>query len=135
MEGMDHEHMQMRGALGGYPLEREASGTSWQPDSTPHEGIHKMAFNDEWMFMAHGYALGVYDAQTGKRDGSQAYSASMLMLMAQHVTLGGNMLSFRAMTSLDPAMGPRGYRELLQTGETADGKTPLIDRQHPHDLF
>ena len=34
----------------------------------------------------------------------------MLMLMAQHVTLGGNMLSFRAMTSLDPAMGPRGYR-------------------------
>src|SRR5207253_5433637 len=24
---------------------------------------------------------------------------------------------------------------LLQTGETADGKTPLIDRQHPHDLF
>jgi hypothetical protein len=24
---------------------------------------------------------------------------------------------------------------LLQTGETADGVTPLIDRQHPHDLF
>src|SRR5262249_34043688 len=23
----------------------------------------------------------------------------------------------------------------FQTGETADGQTPLIDRQHPHDLF
>jgi hypothetical protein len=28
-----------------------------------------------------------------------------------------------------------GYPLLLQTGETADGRTPLIDHQHPHDLF
>jgi hypothetical protein len=40
------------------------------------------------------------------------------------------------MLSLEPAtIGRRGYPELLQTGETADGETPLIDRQHPHDLF
>ena len=39
------------------------------------------------------------------------------------------------MLSLDPLMGKRGYPLLLQTGETADGHTPLIDRQHPHDLF
>jgi hypothetical protein len=32
-------------------------------------------------------------------------------------------------------MGPSGYPLLLATGETADGKTPLVDRQHPHDLF
>ena len=32
-------------------------------------------------------------------------------------------------------MGARGYPLLFQTGETADGSTPLIDRQHPHDLF
>ena len=31
-------------------------------------------------------------------------------------------------------MGKDGYPLLLQTGETADGRTPLIDRQHPHDL-
>ncbi len=31
-------------------------------------------------------------------------------------------------------MGARGYPLLLASGETADGKTPLIDRQHPHDL-
>jgi hypothetical protein len=39
------------------------------------------------------------------------------------------------MVSLDPAMGPDGYPLLLQTGETANGVTPLIDRQHPHNLF
>src|SRR5207245_11456866 len=37
--------------------------------------------------------------------------------------------------SLDPAMGKSGDPLLLQTGETADGTTPLVDRQHPHDLF
>ena len=32
-------------------------------------------------------------------------------------------------------MGARGYPLLLAAGETADGATPLVDRQHPHDLF
>lgn len=41
-----------------------------------------------------------------------------------------------AMLSLDPiTMNKCGYPLLLQTGETCDGITPLIDRQHPHDLF
>jgi hypothetical protein len=40
------------------------------------------------------------------------------------------------MLSLEPAtVGMAGYPLLLQSGETADGVTPLIDRQHPHDLF
>ena len=39
------------------------------------------------------------------------------------------------MLSLDPTMGSSGYPLLLQTGETANGQTRLIDRQHPHDLF
>jgi len=32
-------------------------------------------------------------------------------------------------------MGKDGYPLLFQTGETADGVTPLVDRQHPHDFF
>src|SRR5262249_29789232 len=37
--------------------------------------------------------------------------------------------------SLDPALvGADGYHELFQAGEVFDGR-PLIDRQHPHDLF
>jgi len=40
------------------------------------------------------------------------------------------------MFSLEPiTIGRKGYPLLLQTGETADGTTHLIDRQHPHDLF
>ena len=39
------------------------------------------------------------------------------------------------MLSPDPLMGPSGYPLLLASGETANGVTPLIDRQHPHDLF
>ena len=43
--------------------------------------------------------------------------------------------TLRAMLSPDPFMGQRGYPLLLAAGETADGVTPLVDRQHPHDLF
>ncbi len=39
------------------------------------------------------------------------------------------------MLSPDPFMGKRGYPLLLAAGETADGTTTLVDRQHPHDLF
>jgi hypothetical protein len=39
------------------------------------------------------------------------------------------------MLSPDPFMGKSGYPELLASGETADGVTHLVDRQHPHDLF
>jgi len=120
------------GLLGDYPMGRDASGTSWQPDSTPMEGVHLM--RDGWMVMAHGYAEGVYDRQGGPRGGAKGVSESMLMIMAQHPLAGGT-LGLRGMASLDPAMGASGYPLLLQTGETADGVTPLVDRQHPHDFL
>jgi hypothetical protein len=44
-------------------------------------------------------------------------------------------MQFRAMLSPEPLMGKSGYPLLLATGETANGTDPLIDRQHPHDLF
>jgi hypothetical protein len=122
----------MHGMYGGYSMSREASGTAWQPDSTPMEGIHLMP--GDWMLMIHGYADGIYDRQGGPRGGAKGMSESMLMVMAQHPLWGGTA-GLRAMGSLEPSMGPSGYPLLLQTGETADGATPLIDRQHPHDLF
>jgi hypothetical protein len=87
-----------------------------------------------WTGMLHGYVMGVYDHQGGPRGDDKAYSASMLMVMAQHAA-GAGTLTLRSMLSLDAAMGKDGYPLLLQTGETADGKTSLVDRQHPHDLF
>jgi len=49
---------------------------------------------------------------------------------------GPGRFGFRTAFSAEPlTIGAKGYPLLLQTGETADGRTPLIDRQHPHDLF
>jgi hypothetical protein len=133
MPGMDMSSMpMMAGQLGGYGMSRDASGTSWQPDSTPMDGVNWQGGG--WSGMLHGYADLVYDHQDGPRGATQTFSESMLMLMAQH-SLGPGTLTLRSMVSLDPLMGPAGYPLLLQSGETANGVTPLVDRQHPHDLF
>ena len=56
------------------------------------------------------------------------------MAMAER-QVDASTFGFRAMLSPDPFMGASGYPLLLATGETADGRTPLVDRQHSHDLF
>lgn len=117
---------------GPYAMSREASGTSWQPDSTPELGLHSMGEN--WMTMLHGFANVGYTNQGGPRGNSQMFTTNMLMFMAQRPFDGGSV-GFRSMVTLEPLMGPEGYPELLQTGETSDGKYPLIDRQHPHDVI
>jgi hypothetical protein len=136
MAGMQHGGMQqgehpMQGLFGPYPMTREASGTSWQPEAAPHEGIHWTS--GAWMGMVHGFIDLVYDHQGGPRGDDKVFAPSMAMVMAQRPAAGGTF-GLRAMLSTDPAtIGKRGYPLLLQTGETADGLTPLIDRQHPHD--
>ncbi len=122
----------MEGALGPYPMTREASGTAWQPDAAPMHGYHTMA--GDWMVMLHGYADVAYDRQGGKRGDEKVFVASMFMAMGQR-PLGAGTLGLRAMLSTDPLMGKPGYPLLLQTGETADGVEELVDRQHPHDAF
>ena len=126
-----HE-MAMTAALGSYPMQREASGTSWQPDASRRMGLMTMSGN--WMLMAHGDVNLVYDHQSGPRGDDKAFVSGMLMGMAQR-PLGNGTLQFKAMLSPDPIMGPSGYPLLLASGETANGRDRLIDRQHPHDLF
>jgi hypothetical protein len=111
---------------------RQASGTAWQPAITPHDGPMFAIWG--WDAMTHGYVNGIYDHQGGRRGSSMWLSQSMLMLMAER-PLGEGKLSFRNMLSLEPLMRKSGYPLLFQAGETADGRTPLIDRQHPHDFF
>jgi hypothetical protein len=122
----------MESALGSYPMSQDASGTSWQPAASREGGL--MKHSGDWMLMGHGLIDGVYDSQSGPRGGDKAFVSGMLMGMAQRPLGEGNTLQLRAMFSPDPFMGPYGYPLLLATGETADGKTPLVDRQHPHDL-
>lgn len=125
--------MAMPGLLGSYSMTREASGTSWQPEATPMGGYHFKA--DEWTLMMHGFANVIYDHQGGRRGNEDILSENMLMFMAQH-PIGKGSFGFRSMLSFEPAtIGDNGYPLLLQTGETPDGRTPLIDRQHPHDFL
>jgi hypothetical protein len=136
MPGMDHaggHAMPYSGVQGFYPFARDASGTSWQPDASTHQGLHGQS--GPWMLMAHGMVNFVYDRQSGPRGDDKGYAAGMVMASARRDFDGGDTLNLRLMASPDPLMGKAGYPLLLASGETADGKTPLIDRQHPHDLL
>jgi hypothetical protein len=132
MKSMPAGDHAMQSALGPYPMTREGSGTSWLPDATPMMGLHITP--GEWSVMAHGFVNAIYDKQTGPRGDEKAFTQSMAMLMGNR-PVGPGTLGLRAMVSLDPTMGKSGYPLLFQTGESADGTTPLVDRQHPHDFF
>ena len=134
----DHDSMTMTtptmtGSLGSYMMTREGSGTSWQPESSPHEGIN-FILND-WHMMSQANLFGLYDNQGGARGGTKLFSSSMGMIMAQKSLGDYGLWSLKSMISLDPLMGPEGYPLLFASGETANGLTGLSDRQHPHDLF
>ncbi|VWX51501.1 hypothetical protein [Novosphingobium sp. 9U] len=108
------------------------SGTARLPGAAlAMPGLHFMA--DEWMLMAHGFVTTQYTDHSGPRGDDKLYSTSMAMVMAERET-GFGRVQLRSMFSLEPAMDARGYPNLFATGETADGQ-PLVDRQHPHDLF
>jgi hypothetical protein len=128
-----HGHHAMPALLGPYGATREASGTSWQPESAPHEAL--MAQRGLWTLALHGQAFVVFDRQEGERGATKWFSSNYLMGMATR-PWGPGRLGLRAMMSLEPwTIGRNGYPLLLQTGETANGVTELVDRQHPHDLF
>jgi hypothetical protein len=114
-----------KAALGAYPMTREASGTSWQPDAAPSAGIMQMTH--DWMVMLQGRAAGILDSQSGPRGGSMGYESAMAMAMATRQFTQADTLGLRAMISLDPFIGRRGYPLLLASGETANGATPLVD--------
>ncbi len=127
-----HAGHSMKAALGSYSINREASGTSWQPDTSRHLGL--MTSAGDWMLMGHGVLNLVADTQGGPRGDDKLFVSGMVMGMAQR-PVGQGTLQFKTMLSPDPLMGKAGYPLLLASGETADGVNRLIDRQHPHDLF
>ena len=88
--------MAMSGNLGNYPMARESSGTSWQPDSAPNEAL--MTMTAHGMRMWQGNIAGVYTDQSGPRGDQQAFNTSMLMFMANR-SFGSDTAAFRAMAS------------------------------------
>lgn len=119
------------------PMTRDGSGTSWLPDASPMYGI--MLNNGKWDFMLHGNISLRYTKQDlgnkGSRGNDQFDAPNWFMGMAQRKVGLKGLLHFNLMVSLDRLTeGGNGYPLLFQTGESWKGQ-PLVDRQHPHDLF
>lgn len=145
MPGMDMRSEQM-GGMGmmmsssqskNLPMERNGSGTSWLPDASPMYGM--MFHHKEWMYMLHGNIDFRYTNQDftkqGSRGGHKIDAPNWFMGMAQRPVGKNGLISFNLMMSLDPLTDHgAGYPLLFQTGESWN-KAPLVDRQHPHDLF
>src|SRR5687767_7641141 len=82
LAAQDHSHhtghasADMPGLIGP-SMAREASGTAWQPDSTPlpYPMIHVM--HDDWMIMAHGWVNLNYAAAGGDRGDEKFFSSNM----------------------------------------------------------
>jgi hypothetical protein len=142
MDGMDMGDMQMDSMMSSalsknLPMGRDGSGTSWLPDASPMYGI--MLNSGKWSYMLHGNISFRYTDQDLSKDGSRGGdkfdAPNWFMGMAQRAVGANGLLHFNLMMSLDPLTeGGYGYPLLFQTGESWKG-IPLVDRQHPHDLF
>lgn len=118
------------------PMNRNGSGTGWLPDASPMYGY--MVHSKKWMYMFHGNIFIRYNKQDigdkGTRGDEKIDAPNWFMAMGQRRVGQKGLFHFNAMFSLDPLFGSDGYPLLFQTGETFEGK-PLVDRQHPHNLF
>jgi hypothetical protein len=123
MEGMNDAGMYLMNMSSGTSM----NALSWpMPMLSPSVG--------SWSLMIMGQAFLVDTQQSGPRGADKLYSTNWLMLSAEH-SLGKGSIMFQSMLSLEPAtITSERYPLLFQTGETAYGK-PLVDAQHPHDLF
>jgi hypothetical protein len=125
-----HDHMNMKQSVAMHG--RKASGTAWQPESTP--GYMWMTERDGWALMLHGQVFLTYNQQGGARGAGKLESSNWAMFMEGH-SIGRGQIEFRQMLSAEPLTFPHpGSPELFQTGETYHG-APLVDHQHPHDTI
>jgi hypothetical protein len=116
----------------GMLLMNESSGTSLQPASWPMPMLMTSAGNWQLMWMAQAFVVDTQ--QSGPRGGDKFWSTNWGMLSALH-DAGSGSIMLQTMLSLEPAtITDRRYPLLFQTGETAYG-VPIVDGQHPHNLF
>ena len=133
MSGMEMSGMQMEEhAASQLPSPHAGSGTAWEPASVPEHDW--MLMRGRWELMAHDVIFADYNQQGGPRGEGKAESVNWGMLMEQH-RLGKGTLLLRQMFSAESLTSPHpGFPELFQTGETYHGE-PLVDHQHPHNVF
>lgn len=121
------------------PMTRNGSGTGWQPDASPMYAYMNHDVGNGWQLMVHGSLFlrqgWVNINNSSKRNAADFDAPNFAMAMLQKRIGTNGLLGFEAMLSADAlTISGAGYPLLLQTGETWNNK-PLIDRQHPHDVF
>jgi len=129
MKGMDMAHTNMAGM----DMSGQGSGTSRLPANEAMGHGAMLGLGGDAMLMLHGYVWPVYTDQSGPRGGDKLYAQSMAMATLTAPFTGGRF-TLTSMMSAEPLMRHDGYPLLFATGEEAYGQ-PLVDRQHPHDLF
>ena len=98
------------------------------------EHQHHTATPGAWSMMQDGVIYAMFNRQGGPRGDREFVVPNWWMGMASR-DVGRHRITFSGMLSLDAAtVGKSGYAEIFQIGETLDDE-PLVDRQHPHDLF
>jgi hypothetical protein len=126
----------------GDPMNREGSGTSWLPDSSPMYAYSKM-YENGGMLMLMGTGFIRYTqigsdrdvSVAGKGDRNRFDAPNMFMAMYSKPIGARSQWGFRVMASLDPlTQRGYGYPLLYQSGELFGGE-PMHDRQHPHDFI
>ena len=122
-------------ALGTLALFTASVRVSAQDAADAQNGMPmNQGMNAGWMLMQDGIVFVNVNQQGGPRGGDDVIAPNWWMGMASRETSRGR-LTLNAMLSLDPAIvGQDGYLELFQTGEALNGQ-PIINRQHPHNLF
>jgi hypothetical protein len=127
-----HEHNGGNAGSPVLPMAALGSGTGLLPAVGPAYGWHLPGRS--WLWMVHGELKAGYNQQGGPRGVGKAESQNWLMVMGER-RAGPGGLMLRGMFTAEPLTTPRpGFPQLLQTGETYRGR-PLVDAQHPHDLF
>ena len=113
-------------------MSAEGSGTSWLPDTTPHSGIHATSATGRRCGTASSTSF--YDKQGGPRGDNMTFFSGMFMGMAQRPLGDGTLWPSRHAL----ARSVHGQARLSAAAcnrRNGERPTPLIDRQHPHDLF
>jgi hypothetical protein len=119
------------------PMHRNGSGTGWSPDASPMYGV--MVEKPLWSHMFHYNIFARYNNQDFTSKGSRGDEdfdiPTWFMFMGQRPVGETGLFHYSTMISFDPFLVcENGYPLLFQSGESYNGE-PLVDRQHPHDLF